>query len=398
MRNPSHRLALTFFSFTCVAACSSPPPTVDGGDAATSDAPAIGVLGFVPSNLGSTLDSVDVSKLVDIDVTGVSTFSSECNSRGDGRCFTTTLTQSDGTQVIVYFAKSWRIEPNANVAPGGDKAIILVALETLDVLGKIEMSAQGMSAVGGGFNGATAAGGGKGGGALGAGAANTPGVGGGGGAFCGGGGAGGNASGATGGGGQPYGAATLVPLAVGSAGGGGALFGGGSGGAIELVAGQSINVESQGVIAAGGGGGYSGNGNGTGQSGSGGGSGGGILLEAPSVTVAGTVSVNGGGGGGGSGSPNSQNGVDATENAQAAAGGNSGTTGAGGTGGAGATSAGAVGAIGDLSGAGNNAAGGGGGGAGYIRINTKTGAATISGTLSPATGTTCTTQGTLDET
>ncbi|HEX4514896.1 MAG TPA: hypothetical protein VH054_15225 [Polyangiaceae bacterium] len=391
MRNPSHLLALTFFSFTCTAACSSTPATSDAG----TDAPATGVLGFAPSNLGSALDAVDITKLVDIDVTNASALSVECGIRADGRCFTTTITQSDGTQVIVYFAKSWRVEPNASLAPGVDKPIIVVALGTIDVLGKIEMSAEGNTAVGGGFSGFAAAGGGKGGGAAGSDIVNAPGVGGGGGAFCGGGGAGGNASGATGAGGPSYGTATLVPLAVGSAGGGGATIGGGSGGAIELVAGQSITIESQGVIAAGGGGGFSGNGNGTGQAGSGGGSGGGILLEAPSVTVAGTVSVNGGGGGGGSGSPDSQYGKDATENAQAAAGGNPTTTGAGGTGGAGATSSGAAGAIGDLSGAGTNAAGGGGGGAGYIRINTKSGAATISGTLSPATGTTCTTQGTL---
>jgi hypothetical protein len=39
--------------------------------------------------------------------------------------------------------------------------------------------------------------------------------------------------------------------------------------------------------------------------------------------------------------------------------------------------------------------GAGGGGAGFIRINTTTGVATLGGTLSPAAGSACVSQGTL---
>jgi hypothetical protein len=43
----------------------------------------------------------------------------------------------------------------------------------------------------------------------------------------------------------------------------------------------------------------------------------------------------------------------------------------------------------------NNSSGGGGGGAGRIRIDTSSGSATITGTISPAVSTACVTQGTL---
>ena len=196
-------------------------------------------------------------------------------------------------------------------------------------------------------------------------------------------------SGSDGTAGKAYGSATLIPLLGGSAGGPGDLAPGAGGGAIELVAGVSIDVGATGAISAGGGGGGNGD---TIHGTSGGGSGGALLLEAPIVTVEGTVAANGGGGGGGS-SANAPV-SNATPNATAAPGGAQGTTGVGGAGSAGATVAGGAGGAGDSVG-GANAPGAGGGGAGWIRVNTKSGAASLTGTLSPASASACVTQGTL---
>ena len=70
-----------------------------------------------------------------------------------------------------------------------------------------------------------------------------------------------------------------------------------------------------------------------------------------------------------------------------------GLTAAGGNGSAGTTVAGGAGGNGDSQK--SVQSGGGGGGAGFIRINTQAGSATLSGTLSPDATTKCMTQGTL---
>ena len=81
--------------------------------------------------------------------------------------------------------------------------------------------------------------------------------------------------------------------------------------------------------------------------------------------------------------------MNATPNAIAAAGGKAGVgPSSGGSGSAAASVNGMAGAF-----TAGNAAGGGGGGAGRIRINTSSGQATLSGTLSPAASTACATQG-----
>jgi hypothetical protein len=112
-------------------------------------------------------------------------------------------------------------------------------------------------------------------------------------------------------GGGVCGLATNEPL-VGGAGGAGGTYpgtytnadtglepnpgpGGAGGGALQISSLVSVTVTATGAITAPGGGGA----NTVSGGGTGGGAGGGILLEAPLVTVQGTLAANGGGGGGG---------------------------------------------------------------------------------------------------
>ncbi len=191
-----------------------------------------------------------------------------------------------------------------------------------------------------------------------------------------------------------YGEPSLVPLLGGMTGKRGGSAGGGGGGALQITAGERIEV--LGVINAGGGGGVPGQSIYASSGGGGGGSGGGILVEAPTVVISGTIVANGGGGGGGGGSGGGSGGygwdagqtglpVDPT----IAAWGGSGNDGSGcplygyvsgGDGGYGAagTQAATFGGssdydsrcIGDVAFVGG---GGGGGGVGRVRVNTTTG-------------------------
>jgi hypothetical protein len=378
-----------------LVACSS-DDTAAGSDAGftdaasgTKDAASSGVLTFAPSNLGSFLSTVDLSKVVDIDVTGTSHFSLSCGVQPNDGCVEGTVTQADGSTANVYVARSWKIEPGALITQSDGLPAIVVALGTISILGRVDASSSGQFTLAGVSQESVP---GPGGGADGVNPTSAlDGVGGGGASFCGVGGAGGGVTTATNGAaGKTYGNAALVPLVGGSAGGEGALASGAGGGALELVAGVSIDVASAALPYSGGGDGANGNG---GSSASGGGSGGALLFEAPTVTVEGTIAVNGAGGGGGKGVTKA---LDATPDATAAPGGDPGTTGAGGSGSAGASTAGGAGAAGDGLG-GNNEPGAGGGGAGWIRFNTLSGTATLaaSATLSPAAGTACTTQGPL---
>lgn len=145
--------------------------------------------------------------------------------------------------------------------------------------------------------------------------------------------------------------------------------GGRGGGAIYLVAADTIDVKGAGRIAAGGAGGQGGDDLDGG--GAGGGSGGMILLEAPVVKIGGMLTANGGGGGGGAGATGKGgNGGNANISDTMVAGGGSGF----GPGGSGAT--GSVGA--ELKGTDNitpppdAGGGGGGGGAGVISIKSAT--------------------------
>ena len=246
-------------------------------------------------------------------------------------------------------------------------------------------------AVAGGFNGAAAVG--PTGGAAGGGSSDAS-LGGGGGGLGATGGAGGIPSAQTrAAGGAAGGDATITLLAGGGGGGGGTSVTGGTGGvAIQLVSRGAITIGAAGGLNAGGCGG-SGAVMGTPGDrggGGGGGAGGTILLEAPTVTIAGALAVNGGSGGGGS--TLGANGRAGTLDRNPVAGGAA-TVDAGGAGGSG----GAATAPGGQGSDANNA-GGGGGAVGRIRINTRSGSATIdaSAVMSPAlTDGTTATQGTF---
>jgi hypothetical protein len=205
----------------------------------------------------------------------------------------------------VWSAKSW-----TSSGAGADdwKAVganemALFAMETINVGGQIDVGGQTTAAGPGASsgNGATAFGGcrgraGRSNAAIGA----AFGEGGGGGGAIHGGGDGGasNQAGPTGIGGSSCATSPqTIPLAGGNAGGHGGQSstngGGGGGGGLMLVALDSITIT--GIVGAPGAGGLSAA---TGAGGGGGGgSGGAILLEAPEVNVAGSVTANGGGGG-----------------------------------------------------------------------------------------------------
>jgi hypothetical protein len=286
--------------------------------------------------------------------------------------------QKSGDRVALFTATSVRIGSSAAVHVHGSLPLVLVARDKMQIFG--ELSAAGLRDVavaGGSVETSTGKGGGPGGGGplLGYSA-------GGGGSYCGKGGMG-NAVGGdmSGAGGPAYGTPELTPLLAGSAGGCGSMFGGGGagGGAIQLVAGEELTVAITGVVHVGGGGG------GAGNNGCGGGSGGALLIEAPSVDIEGILAANGGGGNVFTGGPSGQDGQPSDTAAQ------------GGSTTAGQGSAGSMidGANGSISGTSNNSSGAGGGGAGRIRINTKSGSATLHGTFSPSATTSCVSQGTL---
>lgn len=218
-------------------------------------------------------------------------------------------------------------------------------------------------------------------------------LGGGGGGFGGSGGSGGNPGDPTmpTPGGAPWGTPTIDVLEGGAGGGGGGGnggVGGGGGGALQLVSNAQIVIGGSGVagINAGGCGGQ--NGNAGNDGGGGGGAGGTIVLEAPSVQLVANsaLAVNGGAGGNGAASSTSAAPAGSLSRtpAQNAPGGSP-----GGFGGAANMLDGTAGLT-----TGNHG-GGGGGAVGRIRINTRSGSASVdaAAVLSPALDdepTTCT--------
>jgi hypothetical protein len=146
--------------------------------------------------------------------------------------------------------------------------------------------------------------------------------------------------------------------------------GGHGGGAVLLIAGQSISVASGGAINAAGEGGEGGSVS-AGGGGGGGGSGGMIVLDARMITSQGLILASGGGGGGGSGfgSTTSPGNPGADPSAVPAAAGGAGSPEGGGRGGDGSSAATAGGGNGSsgTSDGGNGRGGGGGGGAGIVK-------------------------------
>lgn len=282
--------------------------------------------------------------------------------------------------IAVFTFKSLTID--APLALVGNRAVVLAADGPIIVNAVID--ARGpctgdTAGPGGGAGGAPGqAGPGLGGGGGGGGAAGNTSAGGGGGHGDGGGLGGAGVSVMPGARGAAFGDATITVLRGGGGGGGGppdsSIVGGGGGGAVQLASNTRVEIRAGAGINAGGCGGKPGGM----QSGSGGGAGGTILIEAPTIRLAGTLAVNGGGGGGGgvgasAGQPG-QLGV-------AAASGGTATNGRGGNGGARDKPAGS-------NGLDYTSAGGGGGGVGRIRLNTITGDLTVEagGVTSPALG------------
>ncbi len=280
------------------------------------------------------------------------------------------------------------VTSGARLRVRGERSLIIVASETIRVLGTLDCSADGpdpgpRGSVGGtGQNRGQGCGGGH--------PGNDPNfllppfTAGAGGSFGGQGGGGGGTDGPASS--APCGAIALQPLAGGSGGGGGVggTRGGAGGGAVQLSAWSRVEVGPAGVIDCGGGGG-GGAGAPPPSSGGGGGSGGAIRIEAPRVIIAGVLAANGGGGGGGAIlSEAGQDGADGTASAERAAGGLGidGLLSDGGEGGKGSGGDALEGAQGGAF----ESAGGGGGGAGRIVLRFATGAVATPKEITPSTG------------
>jgi hypothetical protein len=381
------RLVCCFGVLGVVVACSSSSTTT------ASNSP----LPFKASNVDIT--GWDLSKIGDVDLNRPScpTDGEEagtpdgligwfCDVDFNNHILHKIVTQSDGSKVSVFVMKNFKVEAGTTFElQRGSLPVIIIATGTIDILGTIAID----PGISGGWvnpSGMKTKGAGPGGGAAG----DDNGMGAGGASYCGAGGKGGLSTqmGATTMQASPtaaYGSPTLVPLLAGSAGGlGGFGLGGLGGGALQLTAGTSFNLRASGVIKGGGGGGYFG-GQALKDSAGGGGSGGAVLIESQTATVDGKIAVNGGGGGQGNGGNGDDGAVDAI-----AKGGHNAHDTVGGDGSFGPTINGT-----DGTNSATIAASGGGGGAGRIRINTTSGVATITGTLSPPVTTPCATQGKL---
>jgi hypothetical protein len=373
-----------------------------GGDGAcTPPVGDAGVLGYIPSNFNpASLDLADGGLLPEGGVTFVNapdvTINGSCgsvNAGAGGLCPSippaATISLSDSTQADLVIMHNFTVESGATLVLNGcsyPRPLIFAVLGAADIQGIINVAASGQFPGPGGFPPCEAVNPlGPGGGGVGFSTnylTSAPG----GGSYCGGGGNG-SGTGTLAPGGNPYGLATVIPLAAGSAGGNlspGSGYVAASGGALQISAGQSLFVRNAGSINAGGGANYGA-----------GGAGGAILLEAPTVTVDGILTANGGSGGDSAleGNPANPSAVPAV----GASGGSANPTyGTGGNGAAGATVNGSNGVLPD--GGSTMNAGAGGGAVGYIRINSfcpaSIGAnAILSPSMTPAT--TCTTTGTL---
>lgn len=355
------------------------PPDSTGGEetkpgtTSPGTAPAAGpACGFAPAN-GIGCESGPVAEVgAECDALEIDTTSGKfaCGIAAPSKV----IDQGPGNPKIrVFYVNGFRVGRDSKVRVTGTNALAIVSRGDVVIEGILDVSAENRECDGGpgGFRGgAGKEGKGENGFGLGAGLGAVYPAGASGGSFGGLGGAGGSdvgytpTSGAASG--VKYGNAELVPLIGGSGGGGDSYCGGGGGGALQIVSSTSIHVVAGGGINAGGASSKNYHG--------GGGSGGAILVEAPKVTVQGTLAANGGGGGYGCGGELAST---------PACGGSSYQPGVGSS---------AIDGNGAPGGDGDGSGGGGGGGAGRIRIVTHAEDARIEGTLSPATSTSLATQ------
>jgi len=292
--------------------------------------------------------------------------------------FATLDQPAPGSDLGVVVLRNLELLPGATLTATGRRALVLLVSKEARIQGTIDVGANGRTPGPGG-----GAGGGRredganpGGGQRG----DLDGIlggqqgGGGGGGHVGAGGPGGTDDGGIGGSGgalipDPDG----EPLVGGGGGGGGADVddggpGGGGGGALQITAGVRVLVRSTGIIRAPGAGGSRSD-----EGAGGGGAGGTIHLEAPTVTMNGTLAVNGGGGGGGGdGSTAGTRGQDVAERTPGGMEGSG--NGFGGEGGGG-------GGLDGLPGNDGNPGGGGGGAAGRVVLRAAEGALSVSGLI-----------------
>lgn len=358
------------------------------GGTSTPANPDAGTAGFSfqPTNINLSDITANQATAVAENVVQDCTIGTDPASPGSD-CFTSPIVaikQFDGSSVNLVVVKSLTVVGGVKVTASGKVPLVIVSLADLTWGGQLlanSTTAHFRLGPGGTLNLANAtAGPGPGGGPA---ASSFLASGAGGGSYCGKGGPGGGST-ITG---SSYGGLIIRPLVGGCAGGSGATNAGSGGGGVQLVAAGTLSVTLSGVITVGGAGGQIG-GVATGQNASAGGSGGAILLEALTVSVAGTLAANGGGGGGDYSQPP---GGDATADANPAPGAPGGNSeGPGGAGGAGTSLSGGAGSV-----SGVLNAGAGGGGVGRIEIDSMSGMATLTGTLSPSMGTLCTVQQTL---
>ena len=203
----------------CTVTTNNITPLGDGG--LGTDSSKSSALGFTPSNVD--LSGMDLSKVGDFDDTDPTcTIDSTviqvlCGTTGADAFAFKLATQSDGTKVAVYVARTIRIEANAQLTVTGTNPIVLIALDQINLLGKLIAAGKADVASAGGFSQATSN---PKGGGLGGGIGGTTTSAAGGGSYCGVGGAGAIESpGPASAGGSVFGGAEISPLVGGSSGG-----------------------------------------------------------------------------------------------------------------------------------------------------------------------------------
>jgi hypothetical protein len=366
-----------------------------GGHGGSTASCAAGLAGFHPSNLPASmaipagLPTITQSADATFD-TDLLTFDPAIGPDG-GAPVTMKVTLSDGRQAAALFFQSYTLSTGVTLTVTGEPPLIIVVNGTMNIQGTINTSQSSSDQwYGGGAPGPATPGRSGQCGLNSCSGGGQPGsttraleMGSGGGAFCGLGGAGstlGPDAGAPAAGGTAYGVPELVPLVGGASGGSGISAVNQmnhGGGAIELVAGTSLTIDSNAIIDMGGGGDSE-------AYGIGGGSGGGILLESPTVNLKGAL-VAAGAGGSSYEAPGQNGGPMLTGAAGGEMLGGIGSSATSINGGAGTVSA--------------TDFGGGGGGAGRIRINTGCGGAlniNSSALLTPGSTTPCYSTGTLN--